>query len=188
MSKTISFRCRNRKVTLNDDEVISAARAAIEAGLPPEATRHKEWAVEIDGHFISVKWLLSHVSGISRKEFQSQYARDILGRRLGLPVVKEKRSKRSRSSIVTRPVARDDLERWAKLVSSQVAEIRAFLSGRAEHRPSDEKLCDWVQFCYTFGLYTEGCDLFRLIEPSQINDWYYARTRKIADICKLRAR
>jgi len=36
-----------------------------------------------------------------------------------------------------------------------------------------------VQFCYDFGLYKEGQELFSLITPDQVNDWYYDRTKKL---------
>ena len=51
------------------------------------------------------------------------------------------------------------------ILKDQIAQIRRFLKGRTL-RPSDEKLCDWVQFCYTFELFVEGYELFKLIDPS----------------------
>lgn len=63
--------------------------------------------------------------------------------------------------------------------------IRDFLHGRAS-RPTDERLCDWVNFCYEFGLYREGCDLFALVDPSQVNQWYYERTRRLAKVCAMK--
>ena len=63
--------------------------------------------------------------------------------------------------------------------------MRDFLNGRSG-RPSDERLCDWVNFCYEFGLFREGRDLFRLIDPSQVNDWYYERARRLARVCAMK--
>ena len=70
-------------------------------------------------------------------------------------------------------------------LDSQVVAIRAFLNGRAS-RPSDERLCDWVNFCYEFGLYREGRDLFRLVDPSQVNEWYYERAKRLARVCAMK--
>ena len=67
----------------------------------------------------------------------------------------------------------------------EVSAIRDFLHGHAE-RPSDERLCDMVQFCYTLDLYHEGCDLFALVDRTRVNSWHYERTRKLARICELK--
>jgi hypothetical protein len=74
------------------------------------------------------------------------------------------------------------------ILDREIQAIRAFLQGRTDHRPSDEKLCDWVQFCYTFELYAEGRDLFALVSGENTNSWYFERTRKVARICEMRAR
>jgi hypothetical protein len=72
------------------------------------------------------------------------------------------------------------------VLDRQLAQIRSFLQGRAS-RPSDEALCDWVQFCYTFELFAEGAELFNLVVPSAVNDWLYGRTRRLAQVCRMRA-
>jgi len=72
------------------------------------------------------------------------------------------------------------------LLDQHVTQIRTFLQGRS-HRPSDEVLCDWVQFCYTFELFDEGYELFNLIVPSAVNAWLYGRVRKLAQVCRIRA-
>ena len=72
------------------------------------------------------------------------------------------------------------------VLDAQVIAVRDFLNGRAS-RPSDERLCDWVNFCYEFGLYREGRDLFRLIDPSQVNNWYYERAKRLARVCAMKA-
>jgi len=63
--------------------------------------------------------------------------------------------------------------------------VRDFLNGRSS-RPSDERLCDWVNFCYEFGLFREGRDLFRLVDPSQVNLWYYERAKRLAKVCAMK--
>lgn len=73
------------------------------------------------------------------------------------------------------------------ILDREIAAIRAFLQGRSDHRPSDEKLCDWVQFCYLFELPIEGRDLFALVNPGEVDPWYLERTKKIARICALKA-
>ena len=72
------------------------------------------------------------------------------------------------------------------LLDQHVTQIRTFLQGRSS-RPSDEVLCDWVQFCYTFELFDEGYELFNLIVPSAVNEWLYGRVRKLAQVCRIRA-
>jgi hypothetical protein len=69
----------------------------------------------------------------------------------------------------------------------EVCAIRVFLQGRTDHRPSDEKLCDWVQLCYTLELYAMARDLFRVIDPADVHPWHFERTKKLARICALKA-
>jgi hypothetical protein len=187
MTKTISFRAGKYSRTLSDDQVISAARAAIVAGLPVEAKRYKHWAVMVDGEPVGLKWLFSHVTGIPATEFQSQYARDVLERRLGLRIVNAQNSRPKQTPVKPKRVLRGEKQRWAELVARQAKEIRDFLAGRTERRPSDVQLCDWVQFCYSFELYAEGGDLFALVNPVDVHPWHLDRTKKLAQICKLKA-
>jgi len=71
------------------------------------------------------------------------------------------------------------------VLDAQVTAVRDFLNGRSS-RPSDERLCDWVNFCYEFGLFREGRDLFRLVDPSQVNLWYYERAKRLAKVCAMK--
>jgi hypothetical protein len=71
------------------------------------------------------------------------------------------------------------------VLDAQVTAVRDFLNGRSG-RPSDERLCDWVNFCYEFGLFREGRDLFRLIDSSQVNEWYYERASRLARVCAMK--
>lgn len=71
------------------------------------------------------------------------------------------------------------------IIDTQIATIRDFLNGRAG-RPSDERLCDWVHLCYEFELYCEGRDLFALVDPTQVNSWYYERARRLAKVCAMK--
>lgn len=72
------------------------------------------------------------------------------------------------------------------ILDQEVTNIRLYLEGRSTLPISDEKLCDWVNFCYIFGLYEESSMLFSLISPNEVNNWYYERTKKIAKICEMR--
>jgi hypothetical protein len=72
-----------------------------------------------------------------------------------------------------------------QLLEHEVTTIRSFLGGLSSQTPTSEKLCDWVTMCYTFGLYSEGVDLFGFVDPSDVNEWYYTRTKKLARLCDL---
>ena len=71
------------------------------------------------------------------------------------------------------------------IIDTQIATVRDFLNGRAG-RPSDERLCDWVHLCYEYELYREGRDLFALVDPSQVNPWYYERAKRLAKVCAMK--
>lgn len=79
----------------------------------------------------------------------------------------------------------DLLKRVHALIDAQITVIQDFLMGRAD-RPSDERLCDWINFSYEFGLFREGRDLFALIDPTQVNPWYYERTKRLAKVCAMK--
>lgn len=74
-----------------------------------------------------------------------------------------------------------------KLVDEYVKQIHFFLDGRSSNRPSDEQICDWIQFCYVVGLFDEGNRLFELIDQGNLdNEWLYKRTKKISRICRIK--
>ncbi len=75
----------------------------------------------------------------------------------------------------------------SKLLVREIANIQSYLDGHSSMQPSDEKICDWVYFCYTFELYSEGRDLFALISRNEVNPWYYERTKKLAKLCEIKA-
>ncbi|MHC4616930.1 MAG: winged helix-turn-helix domain-containing protein [Planctomycetota bacterium] len=86
----------------------------------------------------------------------------------------------------------EEEERWRAsrpqaILEEHMGQIHEFLQGRTS-RPSDEVLCDWVQFCYTFEMYSEGNELFQLIVPSAVNDWLYQRTKRLAKVCRIHSR
>lgn len=72
-----------------------------------------------------------------------------------------------------------------QLLIARLDSIHQVLSGSIP-TPSDEVLCDWVHFCYDFGLYKEGHMLFASVTSDQVNPWYYERTKKIARLCSMK--
>ncbi|CAG0973154.1 hypothetical protein ANRL3_01630 [Anaerolineae bacterium] len=185
MTVRISLKVHDYQRSLSDDEVIAAARRVITDGLPDEAKQYSQWAVEIDGELIGAKWLLSHVTGIPTSDFQSQYATYVFSKRLGLTVVNARNDQFAPAGRKAAPAPDNDARRL-DILEAQVAEIRVFLAGRTDNRPSDDKLCEWIHFCYTFELHAEARDLYPLIDPSQVNTWYFERTKKLAKICAMR--
>jgi hypothetical protein len=75
-----------------------------------------------------------------------------------------------------------------EILDLEVETIRSYLYGRNSLQPSDEKICDWVNFCYTFGMYIEGRELFGLVSRDEVNLWYFERTKKIAKACEQKAK
>ena len=78
------------------------------------------------------------------------------------------------------------LDRPKAILTQTVRDIRAYLNGDQALFPSDDKLCDWIQFCYTFELFAEATDLFKLVRPDAVHPWLYERTQKLARACGLR--
>jgi hypothetical protein len=70
------------------------------------------------------------------------------------------------------------------ILEREIGIIKSFLEGHSSYQPTDEKICDWIYLCYTFEMYGEGRDLFCLIDLTDINPWYYERTKKIAKACE----
>ncbi|MGQ9682731.1 MAG: winged helix-turn-helix domain-containing protein [Anaerolineae bacterium] len=82
-----------------------------------------------------------------------------------------KPGKRSQSA------AADDAQ--VRILRREIDGIRLLLAGRSQ-RPSDERLCDLVLFCYTLELYEEASALFALVDRAGVNSWQYDRSRKLA--------
>jgi hypothetical protein len=76
---------------------------------------------------------------------------------------------------------------YIKILETRIDKIRGVLEG-TQKLPDDEVLCDWVHFCYTFAMYTEGKDMFSLVSGNEVNTWYYERTKKIAKVCEQKAK
>ncbi|MFW6116532.1 MAG: winged helix-turn-helix domain-containing protein [bacterium] len=80
-----------------------------------------------------------------------------------------------------------ELERPQAILAREIRKIRAYLDGDPSLSPSDQKLCSWIQFCYTFELFSEGAVLFKLVRGDAVDPWQYERTQKLARVCELRA-
>ncbi|CAG0973173.1 hypothetical protein ANRL3_01631 [Anaerolineae bacterium] len=101
-----------------------------------------------------------------------------------LPEIKPKRS---RGRPLKNQMSEKSNDGRYALFDQEIRSIHDYLDGRTGHRPSNEQLCDWVQFCYRFELYQEGHELFALVNSVEVNAWYFDRTKKLATICKMKA-
>lgn len=199
LTKPITITLANKRVVVSRDQVLAAARAALANGVPVEANNYLYWAVDIDGQLVGVKWLLGLVTGLPRTTFDSAQARGVLARlglevrRIDSPPVTPARAARPANQT---PPAVPAAPAWGGAVAipatgphaileTQIKAVRDFLAGRAS-RPSDEKLCDWVHFCYTFELYREASALFQLVDAAQVERWQYERTKRLAAICQMK--
>jgi hypothetical protein len=186
MTETISFVLRRHEFSLTTQQVLDIAREALAYGVPAEAQHFQDWAVDIDGHLVGARWLLVRAINFS-DGVTTMDARRILGDKLGFKIVNVTDPATSNTTSTTLQLIDADRQRWVDIAVSTVFEIRGYLLGRTDNRPSDDKLCEWIHFCYTFELNAEARDLFRLIDPSQVNAWYFERTKKLAKICAMRA-
>ena len=166
--------------------MIEKAKEQISSGTPDEALRFREWCVYIEDQPVSPKWLVNLITGADYSEFDSPTARRLLTT-IGIKVTmvsrrvqKKRKSSKKLSETISYQLAH-------QLLEQEISAIKAFLSGRSEYNPANEKICDWITFCYTLGLYEEGSKLFEQIDNDDVNDWFYERTKKLARLCSLRA-
>jgi len=188
-SKRLPIRLGGETFMLSQADVLTAVRAALAGDVPPEAKRFTSWFLPVDGERVSTKWVMSVATGLPVDRFITDDARRQL-RRLGLEAQRVEqasadlglRATRGRRPAITKG---KDLDRPRTILAEDIRRIRACLNGDQAFS-SDEKLCDWVQFCYTFELYAEGVALFRLVRPDTVHPWLYERTRRFARACELR--
>jgi len=180
-----SFTVGGQQFTLSAEQVLSIARQFLDKGLPREAQRYNTWVVMVDGNALGLKWLFGEVTGLTQTEFTTYSARRVFSR-LGLEILQlTEKPKPAKPVAVARSTDRDEERRWLDALRAEVTAIRELLRGRGE-RPTDDSLCDMVQFCYTLGLYREGWELFALVDKMRTNGWQYERTRKLAKVCELK--
>lgn len=185
-----SFAWRGRKWKIDRQDLVDKVRGLIPGGLPEEALRYRSWYIEIDGYRVSPKWLFHLITDASYYEFDASQARKQLAKIgfiavgvEGLPNMQ--RQPRGTSSVVKRH-REEAFHPQMQILRYKINNIYQVLAG-SETIPSDEVLCDWVHFCYNFGLYQEGQMLFALVTPEQVNIWYYERTKKLARLCAMKA-
>lgn len=191
LDRTVTFSVAGQRFRMTGREVLERARRVTAHGLPTEASNYVSWVVDIDGQRVGLKWLFGLITGVPHAAFQTNQARPIL-EDLGLAVHRVEAAvapairEAPRREYQEQPLAPSSVSQSpGAILDGQIASIRSFLNGRSG-RPSDERLCDWVNFCYEFGLFREGRDLFRLIDPTQVNDWYYERTKRLAKVCAMK--
>lgn len=133
------------------------------------------WRMTEKGH----KWLLEHPDAKHLTEERIHESHSGLPRRSVVPKIYRFPEKKE-----TPPA---DQHRFG-ILNREVENIQAYLAGLSSLQPTDEKLCDWVSFCYTFEKYAEGKALFSLVSENDVNSWYYERTKKIAKVCEQKTR
>jgi hypothetical protein len=70
------------------------------------------------------------------------------------------------------------------LVTRKINEIRSFLAGVTAINPSSETICYWVWFCYEFGLYNEGAQLFTKVDEDLVVRDLYKLTHQLGLACE----
>lgn len=136
-----------------------------------DAPQYGIWRLTEKGH----QWLLEHpeATHISPKRGRTTQTKEVYESRKYTPTKKTPSIGKKSDAV---EIA---LEREIRL-------IREYLAGQSDQQPSNEKLCDWVNFCYILELYAEGQQLFSLVSLDEIHPWYYDKTKKIARICEIK--
>jgi len=78
--RNTTFIWRGMMWQINRQGLFSQVRDWIARGLPEEATRYKDWYVDVDGQRISPKWLFHLITGASYNEFDAPQARKTLAK------------------------------------------------------------------------------------------------------------
>jgi hypothetical protein len=170
-------------------------QALVERGLM-DSPRHGIWHITPDGR----RWLVEQASltnvaaGPDTKPStvvsepsdetapsQSMYAVQSVDREKTVAVRRRGRPPKATSNAGAVPDGR------YAILDQEIKVIQDYLAGRKSHIPTSEQLCDWVQFCYRFEMFQEGRDLFALVNPAEVNPWYFERAKKFAAICKMRS-
>ncbi len=74
-----------------------------------------------------------------------------------------------------------------KLTDMTVRQITGYLENTSEYQPTDDEVCEWIEFCYNSGLYQEGNDLFCRLNENNVTAEVFKKAKKIAEICKVKS-
>lgn len=77
-TSTVSFEWRGIQYTVDREALRSTIQQHIHAGLPYEATRFRDWYIELEGQRLSTKWIFHLLTGADYSEFDAPTARDKL--------------------------------------------------------------------------------------------------------------
>jgi len=66
-------------------------------------------------------------------------------------------------------------------------QIRRFLEGTLKHIPTQTEICEWIEFSYENGFFKEGWLLFNWVCENGIMPELYKKTKKIAEVCKVKS-
>ena len=143
-----------------------------------DAPRTGIWRLTEVGH----KWLLEHPDAIHLNIKRQRSGKKDRVRSLFLPTNNEIIEQKTKYS------NKVDLSQIYSKVNEEIESIHAYIQGLSSMKLGNEKICDWINFCYTLGLYIEGKELFSLLDNSEVNGWYYDRTKKIAKACDQKIR
>jgi len=190
---------QGRTWQVNRQTLIAQVKDWIVRGLPEEAIRYKDWYIDIDGQPVSPKWLFHLITDAGYNEFDSPLAREKLSK-MGFVSLRVQPTDKlnanhqiadihaQQPSIQTRrkAISNKSEQPQIQILDTRLDSIHQVLSGLIA-TPSDEVLCDWIHFCYDFGLYKEGQELFTFVSSEHVNPWYYERTKKLARLCLMRS-
>lgn len=68
----------------------------------------------------------------------------------------------------------------------QQHQIKRYLAGDSAGKPTDEKSCQWVEFCYRNEMFKEATDIFLKIDDSSVDKELWRKTKRIAEMCQLK--
>lgn len=74
-----------------------------------------------------------------------------------------------------------------KLTDKTARQIASYLEGISDTTPTDEDLCEWIEFCYNNHMFQEGSKLFYRLNESEVSPEEFKKAKKIAEICKLKS-
>ena len=114
------------------------------------------WRLTERGH----KWLLDYPNATHLAEKRDHIIQSGFP---NFPIESETR----RSLPKSKPLSSDHPK--SRILDREIENIQYYLAGQNSLQPSDEKLCDWVHFCYIFEMYAEGKELFSLVSENNVN-------------------